>query len=79
MRIVVFLEGGLVAGVVDLDSPRPSSGIEYEVMDYDVLEGGDSPEEVREYLDNKTPELLAYMKRYLPEEYARFQEAIKES
>jgi hypothetical protein len=77
MKIIVFLEGGLVQGVVDADAVRPNEGIDYDVVDYDVFDGS-SPEEIEDYFEHKEDSTRRYMKKYLPEEYARFQERSKE-
>lgn len=78
MRIVVFIEGGLVSGVVDLDAPSPSKGIEYEVVDYDVLEDNGG-QDTKEYFERRSPELMAYMEKNLPNEWAMIQDAIKDA
>jgi transposase len=77
MKIVVFIEGGLVTGVVDVDAPEPEKGIEYDIVDYDVLEGNSSTE-VKEYFEGRDEATLEYMKRVLPDEYQLFVEASKE-
>jgi len=46
-RIVICIKGGLVQDVLS-DTP----GIEVEVMDWDVLEDGDT-EHVKDYIDNR--------------------------
>lgn len=76
-ELVVFVEGGIVQAVIDLNARRPEKGIEYEVMDYDVLDGGNSPAEIKEYFENRSKKLIAYMKRVLPREYERFQRAMQ--
>jgi hypothetical protein len=76
MKIIVFLESGLVQGVVDADAVRPNEGIEYDVVDYDVFDGS-SPEEIKEYFERRGDSTLEYMKQYLPEEFALFQERSK--
>lgn len=50
---------------------------EYDIVDYDILEGS-SNEEVKDYFENRSPEVQAYMKQYLPDEYEKFQERIRE-
>lgn len=74
-ELVVFVEGGIVQAVIDLNVRRPEKGIEYEVMDYDVLDGN-TPEEIKEYWDNRSSKLKAYMKKTLTHEYGLFQRAI---
>jgi hypothetical protein len=74
--LVIFVEGGLVqdAGRV---SPSGFLSAEYDIVDYDVLEGN-TDVEVKEYFESRSPAVQAYMKKYLPYEYERFQEAIRE-
>jgi hypothetical protein len=72
MKIIVFLEGGLVQGVVDADAVHPSEGIDYDVVDYDVLEDS-SKEEIKDYFEHKEDSTREYMKKCLPEEYQLFQ------
>ncbi len=76
MNIVVFVEGGIVQAVVDLDAEQPQKGIEYEVVDYDVLET-EGPQDVKEYFDNR-PEAFAYIKRHLPNTYAYIKRAMRD-
>jgi hypothetical protein len=35
-----------------------------------------SDEEINDYFERRSPELRAYMQKFLPEEYAKFQESI---
>jgi len=78
--LVIFVEGGLVQDVIRLN-PRAKRGYEnaeYDLVDYDVLESS-SNQEVKEYFENRSPEVIAYMKKHLPFEYGRFQERIREA
>ena len=72
--LAIFIEGGLVQDVGRL-TPKGFLDVEYELMDYDVLETIDDFE-VKEYFERRSPELRAYIQKFLPEEYAKFQEAI---
>jgi len=73
-NIAVFIEGGLVEAVIDLAAPEKE--VPYEVIDWDVLENA-TPEEVREYLHNRSPELIDYIKVNLPNDFARLMAASK--
>jgi hypothetical protein len=74
--LVIFAEGGLVQDVGRV-SDTGFLDVEYDIVDYDVLEGN-TDVEVKEYFERRSPAVQAYMKQYLPEEYERFQEAIRE-
>ena len=77
-NIVVFLEGGIVQAVVDTNARQPQKGIGYTVVDYDIFRELVTPQDIKEYFEGRGAKVIAYMKRYLPDEYARFQEAIVE-
>jgi len=74
--LVIFVEGGLVQDVGRV-SREGFLASEYDLVDYDILDGS-SNEEVKEYFERRSPAVQAYMKQYLPDEYERFQEAIRE-
>lgn len=74
--LVIFVEGGLVQDVGRVNDGGFLSA-EYDIVDYDILEGSANVE-VKEYFENRSPAVQAYMKEYLPDEYERFQEAIRE-
>jgi hypothetical protein len=80
--LVIFVEGGLVQDVGRVNAKGNAEGflsVEYDIVDYDVLDHGNSNEEVKEYFERRSPAVQAYMKLYLPDEYARFQERIREA
>jgi hypothetical protein len=47
------------------------------MVDYDVLEG--DIEEVKDYFERRSPEVISYMKKFLPHEYEKFQEGVREA
>jgi len=74
--LVIFVEGGLVQDVGRVSDTGFVSA-EYDIVDYDILDGS-SNEEVKEYFERRSPEVVAYMKKFLPDEYEKFQERIRE-
>lgn len=75
--ITIFVEGGLVQAVVDTKRARPTRGIAYDVVDYDVLKQSPASE-VRDYFQSLSTATVKYMKKHLPDEYARFIEYCKD-
>jgi hypothetical protein len=78
--LVIFVEGGLVQDVIYLN-PRAKRGYEsaeYDLVDYDIFDGS-SNQEVKEYFERRSPEVIAYMRKHLPQEYKKFQERIREA
>jgi len=77
--MVVTLEGGVAQSVFVVAPERPKGylGVDFEVLDYDVLTGGSYT-----YADAKacwqglSSQLRAYIEKHLPEEHRRFQERI---
>jgi hypothetical protein len=72
--ILIFVEGGLVNGVV-YPTRKPPTSVSYDVIDYDCLET-DSNEDIAEYFAGRSETTREYMRKHLPDEYARFQVAI---
>jgi hypothetical protein len=73
--LVIFVEGGLVQDVGRVNA-KGFLAVDHEVVDYDILEGT-TDVEVKEYFERRSPAVQAYMRQYLPDEYERFQEAIR--
>jgi hypothetical protein len=74
--LVIFVEGGLVQDVGRVNDDGFLS-VEYDIVDYDILEGTVDTD-VKDYFERRSPAVQAYMKKYLPDEFERFQEAIRE-
>lgn len=77
--VVVTLEGGIAQSVFQVAPERPKGylGVDYEVLDYDVLTGGSyTPEDVKAAWQGLSPQLRAYVAAHLPEEYSEIQERI---
>jgi hypothetical protein len=69
--LVIFVEGGVVQDVGRVNTSG-FLAVEHEVMDYDILEGN-SDEDVQDYFERRSPELKAYMEKFLPDEFQKFQ------
>lgn len=75
--LVIFVEGGLVQDVNRVNA-KGFIAVDYDIVDYDIFDGTPAVE-VKEYFERRSPAVQAYMKEYLPDEYERFQEAIREA
>jgi hypothetical protein len=74
--LVIFVEGGLVQDVGRVNA-EGFLAVEHDIVDYDILDG--TPDiEVKEYFERRSPETIAYMRQFLPDEYEKFQERIRE-
>lgn len=71
MKLVIIIEGGIVQNVLDLDTKKE---VRFEVLDYDVFDDGGA----KRHWELRTKRLRDYLKKYLPDEHKRFQEAIRE-
>jgi hypothetical protein len=75
--LVIFVEGGLVQDVGRVSDTGFVSA-EYDIVDYDIFDGS-SNKEVKEYFERRSPKTITYMKNFLPDEYEKFQERIREA
>jgi len=76
---VVTVEGGIVQSVFQVtpELPKGYLGVNYEVLDYDVLTGGSyTPDDVKAAWQGLSPQLRAYIEKHLPKEYTEIQERI---
>jgi hypothetical protein len=77
--VVVVVEGGIVQCVfrVDTSKRKGYSFVDYELVDYDVFET-EGAKEIAEIWNGFSPELKAYFKKHLKNEYAKFRARIAE-
>jgi hypothetical protein len=78
--LVVVVEGGIVQTVFRVDASKRKGYVfvDYELVDYDVFET-EGAGEIAEIWNGFSPELKAYFKKHLKNEYAKFQVRIAEA